>query len=101
MVNSGCLLHLPDTRDNPRPLDWIEKLDPSSYGHFEDPETQHITWCNDRSCMTTRDLIKFYTIIAQAESFQGDFSREKLTETLESLDHSVKGKVKSLMCPIR
>ncbi|KAH7204670.1 hypothetical protein DER44DRAFT_748128 [Fusarium oxysporum] len=28
MVNAECLLHLSDSRDNPRPLDWIEMLDP-------------------------------------------------------------------------
>ncbi|EEU34664.1 uncharacterized protein NECHADRAFT_82338 [Fusarium vanettenii 77-13-4] len=35
------------------PRDWIENLDPESYGHFTDPETKHITWCSDRSCATT------------------------------------------------
>lgn len=93
MVNAKCLLHLPDSRENPRPLDWIEMLDPSSYGHFEDSETQNITWCNDRYCMTTRELVKYYTII---KSFQGDFSREKLAETLEHLDDEVKEEVERL-----
>lgn len=98
MVNAECLLHLSDNQDNPRPLDWIEMLDPSSYGHFEDPETQNITWCNDRCCMTTRELIKFYTII---KCFQGGFSREKLAENLEYLDHSVKLNLKTSMRPMR
>jgi hypothetical protein len=90
MVDASCRFELPDSRDNDRPSKWIEMLDPSSYGHFEDSETKNITWCNDRYCITTRELVKHYTSI---KSFKGGFSHVNLAETLEHLDKEVKGKI--------
>lgn len=90
MVDASYRFELPDTRDNIRPLKWIKMLDPSSYGHFEDSETKNITWCNDRYCITTRELVKHY---ASIKCFENRFSRFNLEETLEDLDKKVKGKI--------
>ena len=37
---------------------WIQHVDPDSYGHFTDPGTKHITWCDDRRCATTFELVR-------------------------------------------
>lgn len=37
-------------------LDWIIQLDPQSYGHFDDMEMKHVTWCDDRTCATTFEM---------------------------------------------
>ncbi|KAF4124622.1 hypothetical protein GMORB2_5288 [Geosmithia morbida] len=37
---------------------WITQLDPDSYDHFADPATKNITWCDDRSCATSFELIQ-------------------------------------------
>lgn len=38
---------------------WQTMLDPHSYGHFADADTKNITWCDDRSCPTSFELMQF------------------------------------------
>ena len=51
---SFCVMN----RGDAAALSWIEKLNPESYGHFRDQSTKHITWCNDRRCATTYELLQ-------------------------------------------
>lgn len=39
--------------------EWIRTLDPESYGHFDDQDTKCLTWCDDRYCITTCELLHF------------------------------------------
>ncbi|KAH6995229.1 hypothetical protein EDB80DRAFT_877101 [Ilyonectria destructans] len=39
--------------------EWIGALDPESYGHFDDQDTKCLTWCDDRYCITTCELLHF------------------------------------------
>lgn len=49
---SNCWMTLGDATDRL----WIRTLDPDSYGLFEDRHAKHITWCDDRQCLTTFEL---------------------------------------------
>jgi hypothetical protein len=44
--------------DASRWYNWQLYVDPHSYGHFSDPETQNITWCEDRQCATTFEFLQ-------------------------------------------
>lgn len=70
--------HMICLRDDGRylmPEGWIKMIDPDSYGHFTDPDTEHITWCRDQSCATTRELLRFYALIYLGGLYDGDFFR--------------------------
>ncbi|KAH6995866.1 hypothetical protein BKA56DRAFT_609159 [Ilyonectria sp. MPI-CAGE-AT-0026] len=57
---------------------WTSKLNPESYGHFVDQDTKHITWCDDRRCTTTFELIRYASLLEL-----GTNQLEEMRETLE------------------
>lgn len=58
-ISSCCFMQLPHNHDQRKMSTWIKTLDPESYGHFSGQDTKHITWCDDRFCITTRGLLQF------------------------------------------
>lgn len=54
---------------------WIALLDPDTYGHFEDPDTKHIIWCDDRSRATTCELAAFSASIFVIGAYPGNSFR--------------------------
>lgn len=61
-------------------------LDPESYDHFRDPQTEHITWCCDSTGATTGELTRFYAMITMAESY---WSEPDEPEARSNLLHSL------------
>ncbi|KAL6408883.1 hypothetical protein AUP68_07831 [Ilyonectria robusta] len=64
-ISSCCIMQLPYD-DEKKMSTWVRALDPESYGHFSDQDTKHITWCDDRFCITTRELRQFSELISPA-----------------------------------
>ncbi|KAH8684031.1 hypothetical protein BGZ61DRAFT_455538 [Ilyonectria robusta] len=62
-ISSCCIMQLPYD-DEKKMSTWVRALDPESYGHFSDQDTKHITWCDDRFCITTRELRQFSELIS-------------------------------------
>lgn len=68
---------------------WVQVLDPDSYGHFSDRETKHITWCDDRQCATTFELLR-------ATSLRWLFANQNVMKPLradEALDQVTKRRI--------
>lgn len=69
--------------------DWIKLLDPESYGHFDDEETKHITWCDDRDCATSCELLRHDSFISLFSTL-ADSSLDRYTKdpmrAIENLD---------------
>ncbi|KAH7017068.1 hypothetical protein EDB80DRAFT_677910 [Ilyonectria destructans] len=57
---------------------WTSKLNPESYGHFVDQDTKHITWCDDRRCTTTFELLRYAGLLNL-----GTNQLERMKEALE------------------
>lgn len=57
---------------------WTSKLNPESYGHFTDQDNKHITWCDDRRCTTTFELLRYASLLSL-----GTNQLERMRETFE------------------
>lgn len=75
---------------------WTSKLNPDSYGHFVDQDTKHITWCDDRRCTTTFELIQYASLL-----HLGTNQLDRMREALERdppygvylMDHKTNGEI--------
>jgi hypothetical protein len=71
---------------------WIGLLDPDTYGQFEDPDTKHITWCDDRSCATTCELAAFSVSIFVTGAYPGNSFRSSYGAGMDHFDSIVNWK---------
>lgn len=70
-------------------------LDLDSYGHFQDPETQHTTWYCNPACATIGELIRFYIIVTIDKSYQSKPDEPEIKSKL--LGSLVDGNIRCIM----
>lgn len=63
-----------------------ELLDPDTYGHFQNPDTKYITWCDDRSCATTCELKAFSALGYLTTRYPDNSFRESYGEGMDTFD---------------
>ncbi|KAH8649003.1 hypothetical protein BGZ61DRAFT_376209 [Ilyonectria robusta] len=74
--------------------EWIEALDPDSYGHFDDQDTKCLTWCDNRYCITTCQLLHFSILTSfPAIHSISDCHAEEGREVVSHLNWKVKNRI--------
>lgn len=97
-IRSRCRFNI--TWAEPAKKEWIQRLNPDSYKHFSDQDTKNITWCDDRTCATTFELLRHSSLQDIAVTRDG---REKKMSGLDSCvnlelwDRRVDGEIRRLL----
>lgn len=92
-------LNLKNLKKSPSSRHWIRSLDPESYGHYNDSETKHITWCDDQNCKTTYGLVQFQTLVKHYPKWHCSGPKSWFQGGLKKLNQRVDVYYKRLVTP--